>query len=138
MISVKWSVKVEGLDLRRVEAIRASLQLWLFWLERTKKSHHDYQQVDHHLWNLRVQADGPNISKQNYNSFLEKVYEKRNHICQLLEENDPKHTSKQSQTMKVRNRIQVIEWSSKSTECNPIKSFWSLIKTKIRQRNIRT
>ena len=48
----------------------------------------------------------------------------------LLEDNDPKHTSKICKKFKVDNGIQSLSWPSQSTDCNPIENVWGLMKLK--------
>ncbi|CAF2551455.1 unnamed protein product [Rotaria sp. Silwood2] len=41
----------------------------------------------------------------------------------LLEDNDPKHTSKTSKTFKANNGMQSLPWPSQSPDCNPIEKI---------------
>ncbi|CAM4964110.1 unnamed protein product [Rotaria socialis] len=52
----------------------------------------------------------------------------------LLEDNDPKHTSKMCKRFKVDNGIQSLAWPSQSPDCNPIENVWSLLKLKINKQ----
>jgi transposase len=52
----------------------------------------------------------------------------------LLEDNDPKHTSKFSKRFKSNNSIESLPWPSQSPDCNPIENVWSLMKLKINNR----
>ncbi|CAF1996242.1 unnamed protein product [Rotaria magnacalcarata] len=52
----------------------------------------------------------------------------------LLEDNDPKHTSKMCKRFKVDNGIQSLAWPSQSPDCNPIENIWSLLKIKINKQ----
>jgi DDE superfamily endonuclease len=49
----------------------------------------------------------------------------------LLEDNDPKHTSKIAQAWKVKNTIQSLPFPASSPDLNPIENVWALLKNKI-------
>lgn len=78
------------------------------------------------------------IYKKGLIPTAEKFYGKDNQDWQLLEDGDPKHTSKLSKTWKAENGVQVIKWPANSPDCNPIENVWALIKARLRQRNITT
>ncbi len=54
-----------------------------------------------------------------------------NYSWKLLEDNDPKHTSKTSKTFKVNNGIQSLPCPSQSPDCNPVENVWALTKLKV-------
>lgn len=68
----------------------------------------------------------------------QKFFGTKDRNWQLLEDNDPKHTSKLSKTWKTQNGVQVIQWPAQSPDCNPIENVWSLIKARIRHKKIKT
>ena len=68
----------------------------------------------------------------------QKFYGANSDDWQLLEDGDPKHTSKLSKTWKAENGVQVLEWSANSPDCNPIENVWALMKARLRQRKIAT
>ena len=49
----------------------------------------------------------------------------------LLEDNDPKHTSKIAQAWKVKNQIQLLSFPASSPDLNPIENIWALLKNKV-------
>ena len=49
----------------------------------------------------------------------------------LVEDNDPKHTSKVAETWREKHNIDRISWPSNSPDINPIENIWSLLKDKI-------
>jgi len=55
----------------------------------------------------------------------------------LLEDKDPKHTSKLSKSWKARNRVQVLEWPANSPDCNPIENFWAYLKARLSKKNFK-
>jgi len=64
----------------------------------------------------------PTISK--------KWFGESSNYWKLLEDNDPKHTSQMSKTLKVKNGIHSLPWLSQSPDCNPIENVWALMKLK--------
>ena len=63
-----------------------------------------------------------------------KWFDDNNTYWNLLEDNDPKHTSKICKKFKVDNGIQSISWPSQSPDCNPIENVWGLMKLKINKQ----
>ncbi|CAF2995742.1 unnamed protein product [Rotaria sp. Silwood2] len=87
------------------------------------------------------------LFKQSLNSnFMCKIYKNgllpsvkkwfgdNNYNWKLLEDNDPKHTSKMSKTFKINNGIQSLPWPSQSPDYNPIENVWALMKLKINKQ----
>jgi transposase len=52
----------------------------------------------------------------------------------LLEDKDPKHTSKLSKQWKGQNGVQVLEWPPNSPDCNPIENVWAYLKAKLSKK----
>ena len=52
----------------------------------------------------------------------------------LLEDNDPKHTSKKAKQWKQDNNIQVFLFPPNSPDLNPIKNVWGIMKNKVNQQ----
>ena len=48
---------------------------------------------------------------------------------------DPKHTAKVSRAWFDDNNIKVIKWQKKSSDMNPMKNLWKLLKKSIREKN---
>lgn len=68
----------------------------------------------------------------------QKFYEEKKEKWHLLEDGDPKHTSKLSKAWKAENNVQVLEWPANSPDCNPMENVWALMKAKMRGRKITT
>lgn len=49
----------------------------------------------------------------------------------LLEDNDPKHTSKVAEAWREKNHIDRIAWPSNSPDMNPIENVWNILKNRI-------
>jgi len=54
----------------------------------------------------------------------------------LLEDNDPKHTSKMATKYREENKIQKLDFPSYSPDLNPIEKVWGIMKNKISQTQI--
>ena len=78
------------------------------------------------------------IYKKGLLPSAQKFYGKNKDNWELLEDGDPKHTSKLSKAWKAENGVKVMEWPANSPDCNPIENVWALLKARIRQRNIAT
>ena len=53
----------------------------------------------------------------------------------LVEDNDPKHKSNISTAWKQIYHVATLPWPSHSPDINPIENLWSLLKTKVANRN---
>lgn len=76
------------------------------------------------------------IYKRGLLPSAEKFYGAGNRDWQLLEDGDPKHTSRLSKAFKAEKRVEVLEWPANSPDCNPIENVWGLMKARLRQRKI--
>ena len=50
---------------------------------------------------------------------------------QLVQDNDPKHTSKLVTSFLAQKGVQVLKWPAKSPDLNPIENMWSVLESKI-------
>jgi transposase len=64
----------------------------------------------------------------------EKFFGAGNQNWHLLEDMDPKHTSKLCTAWKAQHGVKVIKWPAYSPDCNPIENVWGLIKARNRKK----
>lgn len=55
----------------------------------------------------------------------------KNSNWMLLEDNDPKHTSKVAEAWRKKNNIDRIAWPSNSPDMNPIENVWNILKNRL-------
>ena len=72
------------------------------------------------------------ILKQNLKTSVRKLNLGRKWVFQM--DNDPKHTSKVVAKWLKDNKVKVFEWTSQSTDLNPIENVWAELKTFVRAR----
>ena len=65
-------------------------------------------------------------------------YGKDNRNWCLQEDNDPKHRSRLCRAWKEENDVDVLDWPSQSPDANPIENVWSIIKHRLRGKQICT
>jgi transposase len=55
----------------------------------------------------------------------------------LLEDNDPKHTSKLAKKWKAENGVKNIDWPSASPDVNPIENVWKVVKMSLEKKKLK-